>query len=48
VESKFLFPIPKDIELFTTPILAITRVIKEVLAKEVQKISKITCVELYM
>jgi hypothetical protein len=42
----FLFPIPKGIELLTTPILAITKVRKEVLAKEVQKNSKITCVEL--
>jgi hypothetical protein len=39
---------PKGIELFTTPILAITRVRKEVLAKEVQRNSKITYVELYM
>jgi hypothetical protein len=48
VEFNFLFPIPKGIELLATPIVAITRVRKEVLAKEVQKISKITCVELYM
>jgi hypothetical protein len=48
VEFNFLFTIPKGIELLATPILAITRVRKEVLAKEVQKISKFTYVELYM
>lgn len=45
MEFNFVFPIPKGIELLATPILVITRVRKEVLAKEVQKISKITCVE---